>query len=211
MVRVVGLGLIQNEHGVWCVRRKVPKHLEEAVAVVQGASKTRQPWLKRSLRTKDEARAKVLAKPAMMEFDRNYEQYASATGRPASYVRVPFSPVCPLANRAGGVTSKTDFKGWRRRPGSVASVRSPSDLRTDGNLHEPKAGHDLWVQRVPFGLPPTVLARSGGAISKSELKGSGRRRGSQGRVFATGNGAAHRLHSGNPAFRRPSINSFEFE
>jgi hypothetical protein len=34
MVRVVGLGLIQNEHGVWCVRRKVPKRLEEAVARV---------------------------------------------------------------------------------------------------------------------------------------------------------------------------------
>jgi len=70
MVRVVGLGLIQNEHGVWCVRRKVPKRLEEAVARVQGATKSRQPWLKRSLRTKDEARAKVLAKPVGMEFDR---------------------------------------------------------------------------------------------------------------------------------------------
>jgi integrase len=70
MVRVVGLGLIQNEHGVWCVRRKVPKHLEEAVATVRGASKARQPWLKRSLRTKDEKRAKVLAKPVMIEFDR---------------------------------------------------------------------------------------------------------------------------------------------
>lgn len=70
MVRVVGLGLIQNEHGVWCVRRKVPKRLEEAVARVQGASRARQPWLKRSLRTKDEKRAKVLAKPVMIEFDR---------------------------------------------------------------------------------------------------------------------------------------------
>jgi hypothetical protein len=30
----------------------------------------RQPWLKRSLHTKDEKRAKVLAKPVMMEFDR---------------------------------------------------------------------------------------------------------------------------------------------
>ena len=70
MVRVVGMGLIQNEHGVWCVRRKVPKRLEEAVARVQGVPKTRQPWLKRSLRTKDEKRAKLIAKPVMMEFDR---------------------------------------------------------------------------------------------------------------------------------------------
>ena len=36
-----------------------------------------------------------------------------------------------------------------------------------------------------------------------------RRRGSQGRVFATGNEAVHRAHSGNPALRRPSINSFD--
>jgi integrase len=69
MVRV-GMGLIKNEHGVWCVRRKVPKHLEEAVATVLSASKSRQPWLKRSLRTKDEKRAKLLSKPVMMEFDR---------------------------------------------------------------------------------------------------------------------------------------------
>jgi integrase len=70
MVRVVGLGLVQNEHGVWCVRRKVPKRLEEEVARVQGASKSRQQWLKRSLRTKDEKRARLLAKPVMIEFDR---------------------------------------------------------------------------------------------------------------------------------------------
>src|SRR6516225_10099739 len=70
MVRVVGMGLIQNEHGVRSVRRKVPKRLEEAVARVQGVPKTRQPWLKRSLRTKDEKRAKLIAKPVMMEFDR---------------------------------------------------------------------------------------------------------------------------------------------
>jgi len=70
MVRVVGMGLIQNDHGVWCVRRKVPKHLEEAVARVKGVPKARQPWLKQSLRTKDEKRARVLSKPVMMEFDR---------------------------------------------------------------------------------------------------------------------------------------------
>jgi hypothetical protein len=70
MVRVVGMGLIKNEHGVWCVRRKVPQRLEEAVARVQGASKERQPWLKRSLRTKDEKRAKIVSKPVMVEFDR---------------------------------------------------------------------------------------------------------------------------------------------
>jgi hypothetical protein len=69
MVRV-GMGLIKNEHGVHHVRRKVPKRLEEATARVTGAPKVRQPWLKRSLRTKDEKRARVLSKPVMIEFDR---------------------------------------------------------------------------------------------------------------------------------------------
>jgi integrase len=70
MVRIVGLGLIQNEHGVWCVRRKVPKHLEEAVARVMNAPKERVSWLKESLRTKDEPQAKIRSKPVMMKFDR---------------------------------------------------------------------------------------------------------------------------------------------
>ena len=35
-----------------------------------GASKERISWLKRTLRTKDQKRAKALAKPVMMEFDR---------------------------------------------------------------------------------------------------------------------------------------------
>jgi integrase len=70
MVRVVGLGLIQNEHGVWCVRRKVPKRLEEAVATAMGASKAKVSWLKESLRTKDEGQAKIRSKPVMMKFDR---------------------------------------------------------------------------------------------------------------------------------------------
>ena len=68
MVRV-GMGLIKNEHGVYHVRRKVPKGLEEATATVMGVSKSRVSWLKESLRTKDEARAKILSKPVMMKFD----------------------------------------------------------------------------------------------------------------------------------------------
>lgn len=66
----VGMGLIKNEHGVYQVRRKVPKGLEEATARVMGNGKVRQSWLKETLRTKDEKRARVLAKPVMMKFDR---------------------------------------------------------------------------------------------------------------------------------------------
>ena len=73
----VGMGLIKNDHDVWYVRRKVPKHLEEATARITGASRARQVWLKRSLRTKDEKRARVLAAPVMMEFDRIIAQAKS--------------------------------------------------------------------------------------------------------------------------------------
>ena len=66
----VGMGLIKNEHGVFHVRRKVPKKLEEATARVMGVPKERMAWLKETLRTKDAQRAKVLAKPVMMKFDR---------------------------------------------------------------------------------------------------------------------------------------------
>src|SRR6195256_974553 len=66
----VGMGLIKNEHGVFHVRRKVPKSLEAATARVMGVPKERVSWLKETLGTKDEKQAKVLAKPIMMKFDR---------------------------------------------------------------------------------------------------------------------------------------------
>ena len=66
----VGMGLIKNEHGVWHVRKKVPKALEAATATVTGASKARVSWLKETLRTKDQKQAKIRAKPVMMKFDR---------------------------------------------------------------------------------------------------------------------------------------------
>ena len=66
----VGMGLIRNEHGVFHVRRKVPKALEAATATVMGAPKERVSWLKETLGTKEEKRARVLAAPVMMKFDR---------------------------------------------------------------------------------------------------------------------------------------------
>jgi hypothetical protein len=63
------MGLIKNEHGVYHVRRKVPKGLEEATATVLGVPKPRVSWLKETLGTKDEKQARVRAKPVMMKFD----------------------------------------------------------------------------------------------------------------------------------------------
>ena len=65
----VGMGLIRNPYGVWHVRKKVPKRLEAAAATILGAPKPRIAWLKKTLGTKDQKRAKILAPPVLMEFD----------------------------------------------------------------------------------------------------------------------------------------------
>jgi integrase len=64
------MGIIRNNYGVFHLRKKVPKKLEEAVAIVTGAAKPRVAWLKRTLSTKDRRAAKVRAVPVLMEFDR---------------------------------------------------------------------------------------------------------------------------------------------
>ena len=66
----VAMGIVRNQHGVFHLRKKVPKKLEEAVALVVGSAKPRVAWLKRTLGTKDHKAAKVRAAPVLMEFDR---------------------------------------------------------------------------------------------------------------------------------------------
>jgi hypothetical protein len=64
----VGMGLIQNEHGVWVVRRKVPERLQEAVARVLNNGKDRQTFLQKSTGTKDKKEATRLAPAILVEF-----------------------------------------------------------------------------------------------------------------------------------------------
>jgi integrase len=66
----IAMGIIKNQHGVYHLRKKVPKKLEEAVALATGAPKPRVAWLKKTLDTKDHRTAKVRAAPLLMEFDR---------------------------------------------------------------------------------------------------------------------------------------------
>jgi len=63
------MGLIKNEHGVYCARKKVPAQLQEAVAALLGGNKHKQTWLQKSLGTKELREANVRAKPVLMEFD----------------------------------------------------------------------------------------------------------------------------------------------
>ncbi len=75
----ISMSIIRNEHGVFHVRKKVPKRLEEAAATVMRRSKDRVAWLQRSLKTKDVREAKRLAPPILMEFDRILAQAEALT------------------------------------------------------------------------------------------------------------------------------------
>src|ERR1700692_2660049 len=68
-----GMGLNKNRHGTYEARKKVPTHLEEAVARVLGNGKAKQVCLKRSLATKDHAEAKRRVKAVQIGFDRILE------------------------------------------------------------------------------------------------------------------------------------------
>jgi hypothetical protein len=68
------MGLNRNRHGTYEARKKVPAHLEEAVARVLGNGKPKQVWLKRSLATKDHSEAKRRVKAVQIEFDRILER-----------------------------------------------------------------------------------------------------------------------------------------
>ncbi len=64
------MGVVKNRHGIYVVRKKVPKGHEEAVARVLGETRrSRVSWLQRSLGTKDLRAANIAAKPILMEFD----------------------------------------------------------------------------------------------------------------------------------------------
>jgi hypothetical protein len=58
------MSVIRNEHGVFHVRKKVPKRLEEAAATVMGRSKDRIAWLQRSLKRKMCERRNVWLRPS---------------------------------------------------------------------------------------------------------------------------------------------------
>ncbi len=72
-------GVSKNRHGVYYVRKKVPKQLEQATAEILGNGKSRQVFLKRSLDTKDLREANIRAKPVLMEFDRILAQAEALT------------------------------------------------------------------------------------------------------------------------------------
>ena len=69
----VGMGLTKNEHGVWVVRHKVPKRLQEPVARVLDNGKARQTWLQKYLGTKDQHEAKRRAVAVLTDFNKTLD------------------------------------------------------------------------------------------------------------------------------------------
>jgi hypothetical protein len=69
----------KNRHGVYYVRKKVPKRLEQPTAELLGNGKPRQVFLKRTLDTKDLREANIRAKPVLIEFDRILAQAEALT------------------------------------------------------------------------------------------------------------------------------------
>jgi hypothetical protein len=72
-------GVSKNRHGVYYVRKKVPKRLERPTAEFLGNGKSRQTFLKRTLDTKDLREANIRAKPILIEFDRILAQAEALT------------------------------------------------------------------------------------------------------------------------------------
>src|SRR5215475_101129 len=72
-------GVSKNRHGVYYVRKKVPKRLEQPTAEFLGNGKSRQTFLKRSLDTKDLREANIRAKPVLIEVDRILAQAEALT------------------------------------------------------------------------------------------------------------------------------------
>jgi hypothetical protein len=70
----VGMGLIQDRHGTWIVRRKVPERLREPVSRVLERAKHQQTWLQKSTGTKLKDEAKRRAPAIMVEFDKTLQQ-----------------------------------------------------------------------------------------------------------------------------------------
>jgi hypothetical protein len=72
-------GVSKNRHGVYYLRKKVPKWLEQPTAEILDNGKSRQIFLKRSLDTKDPRKPNIRAKHVLIEFDRILAQAGALT------------------------------------------------------------------------------------------------------------------------------------
>jgi Domain of unknown function (DUF6538) len=172
-MRIVGMGLIRNEHGVWCVRKKVPRALEEAAATVTGAAKDRVSWLKKSLRTKDEQRAKVLAPAVLMEFE------GILAKAEASLIERPLRSELSEAE----IKQITDYF-------TAHELGADEELRTEGS-----AGSDALYASIHRQLAEAGIEANPGFPVESRANGSGLSARMMHRASPPWGGCAHEFSS----------------
>jgi hypothetical protein len=123
------MGLNRNRHGTYEARKKVPAHLEEAVARVLGNGKPKQVWLKRSLGTKDHSEAKRRVKAVQIEFDRILERAKEVLAERPLRDTLSDAEIKLIADYHYAETLHTDDEETREGTGRDEAI-SPSNSMT---------------------------------------------------------------------------------
>jgi integrase len=160
----IGMGLIRNEHGVFVVRHKVPKHLEETVARVLDNGKDRQAYLQKTTGTKNKADARRIAVDVLASFQDTLRQAeALLVERPLRTALTP-SEIKRLAefHYAAALADDDEFttEGAADDEDFVRSIAA----QLDGASIEYKTPAPLGTQRPQHGLTDRqVIKRDGNA------------------------------------------------
>jgi len=163
------MGISKDRHGTYYAIRKVPEHLQEAVARVLNNDKARQTWLKRSLGTKDAEQANRIGKPVHIEFDRTLDRArALVAERP---LRASLSPV--------EIKRMVEYHYAKKLALHDEFVRDAPDIEAEFRRLEPDEGP--WVHPIPeFGLSggqlldladnlPSIVREAEAALSKGDI------------------------------------------
>jgi integrase len=160
---LVGMGLIRNEHGVWCARVRVKKDLREAVARVLDVGKESQTFLQKSLRTKDKAEAKRRLPAALTQFN---ETLRKAEALMASEANLPLrtalaqSEIDRIAEFHFASKLAADDEATHDSAGEEDFTRSIAKQLDDAGI-EYDTPFPFDVQRPAYGLTDRqVLARN---------------------------------------------------
>jgi integrase len=166
------MGISKNRHGTYYAIKKVPAHLQEAVARVLNNDKPRQIWLKRSLGTKDIATANRSAKAVLIEFDLTFERARGLITERARPLRTSLSPV--------EIKRIAEYHYARKLASNDEFVRTAPEQEREWRDLEPDAGP--WVDAIPkFGLSkgqlldiavnmPVIVAQAKEAFAKGDIE-----------------------------------------
>jgi hypothetical protein len=130
----VGMGLKQNEHGVWIVRQRVPPRLREAVALVLDNGKERQTWLQKSLRTKDQREAKRLAPAVLVEFRKTLDEAEARLAERPLRSSLGQSEIDRIAEFHFASVLAADDEATRESAGDEELIRSIAQQLTEAGI-----------------------------------------------------------------------------